>query len=100
MSDLDDLTRNYRAAFLGYLCRREEAALLRGYELGRSAVADGLSLLDLVQVHHEVLLEVLQQTPREGLPGVATAAAEFLMEVLATPEMARRGFLEGSEPAG
>ncbi len=100
MTALEALTRNYRTAFLAYLPRREEAALLRGYELGRSAVADGLSLLDLVRVHHEVLLEVLRETPGDELAGVATAAAEFLMEVLATPEMARRGFLESSEPAG
>ena len=97
MSGLETLSRNYRAAFLGYLTRREEAALLRGYELGRSAVADGLSLLDLARVHHEVLLEVLRDTPPAELAGVATAAAEFLMEVLATQEMARRGLLEGSK---
>jgi hypothetical protein len=97
---LADLTRNYRTAFLAYLVRREEAALLRGYELGRAAVADGLSLLDLARIHHEVLLEVLRETPADELAGVATAAAEFLMEVLATQEMARRGFLESSEPSG
>ena len=99
MSALDDLTRNYRTAFLGYLPRREEAALHRGYELGRSAVAGGLSLLDLARVHHEILLEVLRETPADELPTVATAAAEFLMEVLATPEMAQRGFLEAHEEA-
>ena len=31
---LDTLTRDYRAAFLRYLPRREEAALHTGYELG------------------------------------------------------------------
>jgi hypothetical protein len=100
VTQLDDLTRNYRTAFLAYLPRREEAALARGYELGRSAVADGLSLLDLARVHHEVLLEVLRETPADELTAVATAAAEFLMEVLATPEMARRAFLETTETPG
>jgi hypothetical protein len=99
MSALEDLTRNYRTAFLGYLSRRDEAALHRGYELGRGAVAEGLSLLDLARIHHQVLLEVLRETSPDDLAAVATAAAEFLMEVLATPEMAQRGFLEAQEPA-
>jgi Phosphoserine phosphatase RsbU, N-terminal domain len=96
---LDDLTRNYRTAFLAYVARREEGRLLRGYELGRAAVAEELSLLDLARVHHEVLLEVLRDTPMNELPVVATAATEFLMEVLAIPDMAHRGFLESREPA-
>lgn len=92
MTTLEDLARNYRAAFLRYLPRREEAALHSGYELGRAAVGDGLSLLELARVHHEVLLEVLRDTPPEELTGVATAASEFLLEVLATYDMTQRGF--------
>ena len=76
--------RDYRVAFLRYLPRREEAALHRGYELGRAAVADGVSMLDWSAVHHDVLLEVLRQTPAEDAAEVATAASEFLVEVLAT----------------
>lgn len=101
MTALDVLARNYRAAFLHYLPRGEEAALHRGFELGRSAVADGLSLLEVVRVHHDVLLEVLRETPEPELPELAVAAAEFLLEVLATSEMTQRGYLEsrhGSDP--
>lgn len=93
MTDLDDLVRNYRAAFLRYLPRREESALTTGYELGRSAVCAGMSVLELAWVHHDVLLEVLRDTPNEDLTRVATAASEFLLEVLATYDMAHRGFL-------
>jgi hypothetical protein len=95
MTGLEDLTRDYRVAFLQYLPRREEAALARGYELGRSAVTDGRSILELARIHHEVLLEALRQTPAEELPQVATAASEFFVEVLATFDMAQRSFLEG-----
>ncbi len=96
MTLLENLARDYRAAFLRYLPRREEAALHRGYELGRSAVANGLSILDLAQVHHDVFLEVLRDTPGEDLTQVATAASEFFLEVLATYDMAQRGFLGGT----
>ena len=95
MSTLEGLARDYRVAFLLYLPRRDEAALTRGYELGRSAVASGLSILELARVHHEVFLEVLRGTPPEEVPGVATAASEFFLEVLATFDMAHRGFLDG-----
>jgi hypothetical protein len=95
MSALDALRRDYRAAFLHYLPRREEAALHRGYELGRAAVADGLSLLDLARVHHDVLVEELRQTPTGEVAELATAASEFLVEVLATSDMTQRGYLAG-----
>lgn len=87
---LPSVTRDYRAAFLRYLPRRDEAALHSGYELGRAAVADEVSLLDLTQIHHDVLLEVLKDTPADDLPRVASAASEFLLEVLATYDMTQR----------
>ncbi len=93
MTTLEDVRRNYRAAFLRYLPRREEAALHIGYELGRSAVINGLSILDLAQLHHDVFLEVLKDSQSDDLTRVATAASEFFLEVLATYDMAQRGFL-------
>jgi Phosphoserine phosphatase RsbU, N-terminal domain len=92
---LDAVSRDYRAAFLRYLPRRDEAALHCGYELGRGAVADGVSLLELVRIHHEVLLSVLQDSRPEELAEVATAASEFLVEALAVHEMAQRRFTVG-----
>ena len=96
MTELARLTRNYRTAFLRYLSRRDEVPLNAGYELGRSAVAAGISILDLARVHHVVLLEVLMETPRDDLNAVGTAAGDFFVEVLATYDMAQRGFLERS----
>ena len=43
-------------------------------------------------MHHEVFLEVLRDTSSERLGDVATAASEFLVEVLATFDMTQRGF--------
>ena len=93
MKALERLRRNYRAAFLRYLPNRDEAALDAGYQIGRSAVEDGLTILDLAQVHHDVLREVLRTSSREELDGVAASAGDFLVEVLATYEMTRRGYL-------
>ena len=85
----EDLVRDYRTTFLRYLPRREEAAMHAGYELGRAALASGRSLLDVVRVHHDVLIEVLRDSPAEELPLVAGAAADFLTEVLASYAMAQ-----------
>jgi len=90
---LERLSRNYRAAFLRYLPNRDEAALDAGYQIGRSAVADGLTILDLAQVHHDVLRELLRTSSQEELDGVTASAGDFLVEVLATYEMTRRGYL-------
>jgi hypothetical protein len=81
--------RNYRAAFLRYLAHQDEAALNAGYRIGRSAVVDGLSLLKLAEIHHQVLLEVLKNAPSEDLDTLASTAGDFLVEVLAPYEMAR-----------
>jgi hypothetical protein len=99
------LVRNYRVALLGAITRRSEVNLNRGYELGREALAQGVSVLELARTHHECLVELLQETAEEDVPSVAVAASEFFLEVLATVDMAQRGYLERqralrSDPAG
>ncbi|WP_222267485.1 phosphatase RsbU N-terminal domain-containing protein [Modestobacter marinus] len=91
MSRRDGVLRSYRAAFLRFLARHEESALHAGYEIGRSALQAGLGLLELVRVHHDVLIEVLAGTPAEEGPAVAAAASDFFLEVLSSYEMVQRG---------
>jgi len=93
---LERLRRNYRAAFLRYLPSRDEKALDAGYQIGRSAVTDGLSILDLAEVHHDVLREVLTTSSHDQIDDLTATASEFLIEVLATYEMTRRGYLAKS----
>jgi hypothetical protein len=91
----DDLARSYRVAFLRYLDHGQEAALHHGYQLGRSAVAEGISVLEVAQLHHELLREVLEEDGDVDLSHVSTAASEFFLEVLATYDMAQRGIVPG-----
>ena len=92
----ENLQRDYRAALLRHLGRREESSLHAGYELGRASLAADLGLLEVVRVHHDVLLEVLRTAPTEDLPAVAHAASDFLLEVLASYDMAQRSLPRGS----
>jgi hypothetical protein len=91
----DRFRRDYAPAFLQYLSERGERGRQAAYELGRRAIGDQLSVLDLARIHHDVLLDVLKthRTPRE-LEHIAQAASEFLMEALAVFEMTQRGFTE------
>ena len=93
VDDLEALTRNYRITFLRYLPRHDEAALTRAYDLGRQAVAAGVSLLDILNIHHIVLVEILRETPDEGADTVRTAAA-FFAEVVAPYDMVQRALLD------
>jgi Phosphoserine phosphatase RsbU, N-terminal domain len=83
--------RDYAPVFLQYLSERGEPGLRTAYELGRRAMAEKMSMLDLVGVHHAVLLDVLRTLKRpEELEDVSQAASEFFVEVLATYEMVQR----------
>jgi hypothetical protein len=95
VSSVPRLRRNYAAAFARYLFHRDEAALTAGYDLGRRALESGVSVLDVVQVHHDVVIQAL---PGPGGPlELADAAATFLVEVLASFDMARQAFLDGRD---
>jgi hypothetical protein len=87
--------RDYAPVFLQYLSERGEPGRRAAYELGRRAIGDQLSVLDLARIHHDVLLDVLKthRSPQE-LEHIAQAASEFLVEALAVFEMTQRGFTE------
>lgn len=89
----------YAAAFHEYVTSGAgEQGLERAYDLGRKAVTEGLGMLDLTAVHHEVLAEALAlASSTEEHQRAATAATEFAMESLSTFEMAQRGFREAQE---
>ena len=87
--------RDYAPVFLQYLSERGERGRQAAYELGRRAISERLSVLDLARIHHGTLLDVLKthRSPQE-LEHIAQAASEFLVEALAVFEMAQRGFIE------
>ena len=105
MTPSEALARNYRAALVGAVGRRSETTLNRGYELGRAALEEGVSVLELARIHHECLVELLRGTSPADVPEVAVAGSEFFLETLAAVDMAQRAYLEGrraqpGDPAG
>jgi hypothetical protein len=94
----DDLARNYRVAYLRSLSGLHEGALSDGYAIGRAAVEQGLSILELAELHHEIFLAVLRETPPADIVAVATASSAFLLEVLATYDMAQGSLVRPDDP--
>ncbi|MGH3365649.1 MAG: phosphatase RsbU N-terminal domain-containing protein [Nocardioidaceae bacterium] len=85
------LRRDYTPAFLAHLTVATEMSLQSAYGLGRTAMAEEISMLDLVHVHHSVFLEVaLTVKDVDELPPILDAAAAFLVEALAPFAMAHQ----------
>jgi GAF domain-containing protein len=95
-----DFRRDYAAAFARYLDDPGEPALQEAYELGRAAVAKGLSVLELAAIHHDVLLSSLAYfNDAREMQRVSAAAGDFFLESLAAFEIVQRGYREARETA-
>jgi GAF domain-containing protein len=88
----------YAAAFHAFIDDESETTRLAAYELGREAVSREVGLLELAQTHHAELATALRHCS-EGSDShrITSAAADFLLEVLSTYEMSRRGLAEARE---
>jgi serine phosphatase RsbU (regulator of sigma subunit) len=84
----------YASAFNADVAAPSEEALHVAYELGREAVAKQLSLLDLTQIHHEVLASRVGACDRQDVRAVMEAANEYFLQTLSAYEMVQRGFSE------
>ena len=88
------LTQNYTPAFLAFANNPDEQHLHRAYELGRTPLADGITLLDIIRTHHAAVVHLANTLNAEAQTDAHHDAAAFLTEALAPFEMARLGYLE------
>jgi signal transduction histidine kinase len=90
---LENFEEEYRSALHGYAAEGGELALGRAYELGRRALAEQLSVVDLASLHHHAVIDLVRaaenETDKEELLRIG---AEFLAECVSPYEMAHRGF--------
>lgn len=91
---LSRLTGNYVPALLSFLNNPDERRRHVAYELGRGALTNGITLLDIVGIHHAALAHVVGGLDADTQARMHDDAATFLSEALAPYEMASRGFLE------
>jgi signal transduction histidine kinase len=83
----------YRTSLRDYAAGGGEPALGRAYELGRRALTEQKSLVELVSLHHQAVVVLFHgpesEKRREEL---LRLSGEFLAECLSPYEMAHRGF--------
>jgi hypothetical protein len=92
----EDFRKTYASAFDAYLADKSEQGLHDAYELGREAVARGLSVLDIAAIHHACLAASLVDI-RESAQRRLEGAENFLLQTLSAFEMVQRGFQEAQE---
>jgi hypothetical protein len=86
--------RRYRAALLDYLLGAGELGLSRAYDLGRTAVNEGVGLLHVLHTHQKAINNVVQSSTTVDEAIVKLEAAEaFLSETLSPFELTYRGYL-------
>src|ERR1700745_1914185 len=83
----------YRSCLQEYAAGRGEAALARAYELGRRALTEQKSLVEMASLHHQAVLAMVRDVENEKRrEELVLASGEFLAECLSPYEMAHRGF--------
>jgi PAS domain S-box-containing protein len=91
MSDTDDFHAHYIAALQVYLNARDEDSLAVGQELGRRALQERISMLDIIEHHFLLILELSKHSEVDR-----AVSLEFLLQTLAPLDVASRGFLDGT----
>jgi signal transduction histidine kinase len=83
----------YCSSLREYVATGGEPALGRAYELGRRALSEQKSLVEMASLHHHAVMVLVRGTETEERRELLLrASAEFLAECLSPYEMAHRGF--------
>ena len=89
----------YATAFREHLADPDERTLRAAYELGRDAVTQALSVLELAVLHHDLLNGALRGLSGPEAERVTAAAGGFFIDSLSAYEMVRRGLREAQDAA-
>jgi signal transduction histidine kinase len=93
-SDLDTM---YVAALQDYLRQRDESCLHRAYELGRRAVRERRSILEMIELHQKASLQFVSRSVSSAESArVVEAATVFFKEAMSPYEMTNRAFGEAN----
>jgi hypothetical protein len=86
----------YATALADYVRSRRESSLEQAHDLGRQALAVGLSVLDVTELHHRSLHAMTAEEPAVSESPHETALP-FLLQSLAALDMTTRGFVEAAQ---
>jgi len=91
----ESFDEQYRSALLEHAAGGGELSLGRAYELGRLALSEQKSLVDMASLHHRAVSDLVcsAQSDKQR-EQVLQASSDLLSECLSPYEMAHRGFQE------
>jgi len=88
---LENFEEEYRSALRAYASGEGELALGRAYELGRRALEEQLSVVELASLHHHAIIDLVRTMEDEQQKEeLLRFSAEFLAECVSPYEMAHR----------
>jgi PAS domain S-box-containing protein len=85
-----DFHAQYAAALRAYAAAQGEDTLAVGHDLGRRALQEQISMLEIVENHSRLV-----DAPESGIDTVV--ALRFLLQTLAALDVVTRGFLDGTK---
>jgi PAS domain S-box-containing protein len=91
------LVSKYQAALSAYVAAGSEEHLQRAYDIGRSALNEGLGVIDISRLHHEAFLKLVVEQNLVATAAVVKAVEAFFMEALSPFEVAHRGFRDACD---
>jgi len=91
MNDNNDFHARYVAALKSYLEKHDEGSLAVGHELGRRALQEQISMLEIIENH---FAEIDEPSKRPDFD--RPASVEFLLQTLAALDVVTRGYLDGT----
>jgi PAS domain S-box-containing protein len=89
MTQAADFHAQYAGALRAYVAAQSEDTLAVGHELGRRALQDQISMLEIIENHSRLV-----DGPDSGID--STVALQFLLQTLAALDVATRGFIDGT----
>jgi PAS domain S-box-containing protein len=86
-----DFFAHYAEALTEFVQTKAEASLAVGHELGRRALSERMSMLEIIENHARLVVKIKQDMPIDP-----DAPLQFLLQTLAALDVATRGFLDGT----
>jgi light-regulated signal transduction histidine kinase (bacteriophytochrome) len=92
-----DIEKKYKAALREHLARPDEDTLFGAYQLGHDAIARGMGVLEIADIHQRALVSLTADaTTPDEITAIFGNAHAFYREILSSFEMIHRGFREST----
>src|SRR5688572_10580424 len=89
---MSEIAPKYLSSIRAHVLDAGEESLSHAYDLGRQALADGLSLLDVLTLYDEMVRVWVMQAPPDQRELAAAAVSDYFREFISPFEMSFRGY--------